>query len=128
MRTAKAHASLRIRAVTPEPSLFAHIIYGARGSIKQRATSLILLDSCACVFAESPNALRYCPFSHETTHLLSGGNIVGKTNCEYLCMSGSSWTSCTGPVLNPYDTTRVAGGSSNGSAVLVCFYDSLFVI
>ena len=59
-------------------------------------------------------------FSFVMTSLFPGGTIVGKTNCEYLCMSGSSWTSCTGPVLNPHDTTRCAGGSSNGNAVLVC--------
>lgn len=54
-----------------------------------------------------------------TKILDAGGNIVGKTNCEYLCMSGSSWTCSTGPILNPYDTTRVSGGSTAGNAVLI---------
>ena len=53
-------------------------------------------------------------------YFCSGGNIVGKASCEYLCLSGSSWTSISGPTLNPLDVTRTAGGSSGGSVVLVC--------
>ena len=41
--------------------------------------------------------------------------------CEDLCFSGTSFTPATGPVLNPHDITRCAGGSSCGSAVLVSF-------
>jgi len=48
-----------------------------------------------------------------------GGRIVGKTSCENLCFSGSSWTSPNGPTLNPFDPERSAGGSSSGSAVAV---------
>ena len=39
--------------------------------------------------------------------------------CEDLCFSGGSHTSRTGPVRNPWDPTRSAGGSSSGSAALV---------
>ena len=49
----------------------------------------------------------------------AGGNIVGKTVCENLCYSGASFTAATGPVLNPYNNSRMAGGSSSGSAALV---------
>jgi amidase len=49
----------------------------------------------------------------------AGGEILGKAVCEDLCISGNSFTSVTGPVLNPYDLTRSAGGSSSGSAVLI---------
>lgn len=54
-----------------------------------------------------------------TRILDAGGRIVGKTTTEDLCYSGSSVTSCDGPVTNPRDVTRIAGGSSCGSAALV---------
>ena len=49
----------------------------------------------------------------------AGGHIVGKAVCENLCASGGSFTAATGPVVNPYNKTRMAGGSSSGSAALV---------
>lgn len=51
--------------------------------------------------------------------LEAGGRILGKAVCENLCFDGASFTSATGPVLNPYDQTIMAGGSSSGSAALV---------
>jgi amidase len=54
-----------------------------------------------------------------TRILDAGGEISGKAVCEHLCFSGGSHTSDTGPVLNPHDHTRSAGGSSSGSAALV---------
>src|SRR6267154_973788 len=49
----------------------------------------------------------------------AGGTIVGKSHCEYFCVSGGSHTNATGPVHNPYKMGYSAGGSSSGSAVLV---------
>jgi amidase len=54
-----------------------------------------------------------------TRILDEGGEIIGKAVSESLSFSGGSHTADTGPVLNPYDVTRSAGGSSSGSAVLV---------
>ena len=54
-----------------------------------------------------------------TRILDAGGEIVGKAVCEDLCFSGGSHTSYTGPVLNPHDHSRMAGGSSSGSGALV---------
>ena len=54
-----------------------------------------------------------------TRILDAGGTIVGKAVCESLCFSGGSHTSDTGPVLNPHNHERTAGGSSSGSAALV---------
>src|SRR5262245_39973212 len=54
-----------------------------------------------------------------TRILDGGGTILGKAVCENLCASGGSHTSATGPVRNPYDPQRSAGGSSSGSAALV---------
>ena len=54
-----------------------------------------------------------------TRILDAGGEILGKSVCENLCFSGGSHTTETGPVLNPHDRARSAGGSSSGSAALV---------
>jgi len=51
--------------------------------------------------------------------LAAGATIAGKTVCEDLCCSGSSFTSASGPVRNPWDSTREAGGSSSGSGALL---------
>ena len=49
----------------------------------------------------------------------AGGNIIGKSVCENLCCSGGSFTAATGPVVNPHNNKRMAGGSTSGSAALV---------
>ena len=54
-----------------------------------------------------------------TRILDAGGRIVGKSVCESLCFSGGSHTSDTGPVFNPHNHSRTAGGSSSGSGALV---------
>jgi amidase len=46
----------------------------------------------------------------------AGGRIVGKAVCGRLCFDLNA---DTGPILNPYDLTRHAGGSSGGSAALL---------
>ena len=44
---------------------------------------------------------------------------LGKTNLHELALGGTSAASFFGPVRNPHDVERVAGGSSGGSAVSV---------
>ena len=48
MREARVQASLRIRAVSPEPSLLAHTNSESRGTFRQKARSLAPLNGWAC--------------------------------------------------------------------------------
>lgn len=57
-----------------------------------------------------------------------GGVLLGKNNCDTFGHGASNENSMYGPVKNPHDLTKVAGGSSGGSAAAVADNMCIFAI
>ena len=78
MRAAKVQASLRIRAVSPEPSLLAHTSSESRGTFRKTARSLAPLNGLAC-------AVKICHDGMlEDTNSLDGAQLFPLFACQSL--------------------------------------------
>ena len=70
MRAAKVQASLRIHAVSPEPSLLAHTSSESRGTFRQKARSVAPLNGWACAVEICHDGML------EDTNSLDGAHIM----------------------------------------------------
>jgi aspartyl-tRNA(Asn)/glutamyl-tRNA(Gln) amidotransferase subunit A len=79
---------------------------------------------------EAKNPKYIPPFDSTTTKRLKakGAISLGKTNTDEFTMGASTETSFYGVTKNPWDITRVAGGSSGGSAAAVAADECLFAL
>ncbi len=98
---------------TPSGGELAGIPFGVKDNIdvagqSTAAGSPLLADRLAEVDAEVVGVLRE-----------AGAVVLGRTNMDELALGATSENATHGPVRNPHDPTRVAGGSSGGSAAAV---------
>ena len=102
MRAAKVQASLRIRAVSPEPSLLAHTSSESRGTFRQKARSLAPLNDWAC-------AVKICHDGMlEDTNSLDGAHVVlSLTSSKASIVETTLWQSWVHRKIQHYNTDMV---------------------
>ncbi|MCL2057090.1 MAG: Asp-tRNA(Asn)/Glu-tRNA(Gln) amidotransferase subunit GatA [Oscillospiraceae bacterium] len=118
---AVAHDSARKRAAEIQARIDAgediSVLAGVPIGIKDNISTLGIETTCASKMLEG-----YIPVFNATAveRIEQAGMIViGKLNMDEFAMGGSSETGAFGAVRNPWDISRVAGGSSGGSAASV---------
>ena len=57
-----------------------------------------------------------------------GAALLGKTNMDEFAFGSSCETSCYGPTKNPWDLSRIPGGSSGGSVAAVASDEAAFAL
>ncbi|MCZ4078413.1 Asp-tRNA(Asn)/Glu-tRNA(Gln) amidotransferase subunit GatA [Rhodococcus sp. H36-A4] len=141
----------RIDKVDGEFHAFLHVAgAGALVSAKEVDASLAAGDAPASALAGVPLALKdvftttdmpttaaskilegwISPYDSTVTSKLRAAGIplLGKTNMDEFAMGSSTENSAYGPTKNPWDTTRIPGGSGGGSAAALASYQAPLAI
>jgi len=92
-------------------------LWGVPGLIKDIICQKNRITSCASAILKDFTS----PFDATAISWLkdAGALCMGRANCDEFAMGTSNETSVYGRVANPWDLTRVPGGSSGGSAAAV---------
>ena len=118
-----AESLAAIERLNPKLNAFLHVnrdaagVSGAPLAVKDNIVTTDMPTTCAS------KILRGFTSPYDATVVMrlrkAGHAIVGKTNLDEFAMGSSTEHSAFGVTRNPWDTTRVAGGSSGGSAAAV---------
>ena len=125
---AKAHLD-RIRKLDPKVRAFLHVpadapagtptgpLAGVPVAIKDNLCTIDAPTTCASRILENYRA----PYEATVVSKLraAGATIIGKTNLDEFAMGSSTENSGFFPTRNPWNLSRVPGGSSGGSAAAV---------
>ena len=103
-----------------------NILFGMPIAIKDNIVTKDLLTTCASHMLEN-----FTPIYNATVvEKIKDKNmiIIGKTNMDEFAMGSTSRTSYFGSPLNPWNTDKISGGSSGGSAVTIAARDLPFAL
>lgn len=118
----------RTYEMNPKLNVYLSIFENAPGGLPCAIKDVIMVAGEKCTAGSK--ILENYVASYDATVIkklrAQGASILGKANCDDFTMGSTGEYSAFGPTKNPFDLTRVAGGSSSGSVAAVASGMALF--